>query len=131
MIEAGLFALFSQDAGVSAIVADRIYPILLPTGAIMPAITWQIVAGQTTPGLTTRGMQRWRLQVDCWSKASYLEAASIRSAVIQLLNLRNAQLVDGTYLQAAVFIQPIDFFSGGDELFRCGAEFYLYFHFPA
>lgn len=129
MIEAGLFTLFSQDAGVSAVVGDRIYPMLLPTSVRMPAITWQIVAGQTKPGLKTRGMQRWRLQVDCWGK-TYLDAANARKAVIKLLDLHNAQLSDGTYLQAAVFIQPIDFYSGGDELFRLGAEFYLYFHFP-
>lgn len=130
MIE-GLFPLFSQDAGVSAVVGDRIYPMLLPTGgATMPAITWQIVAGQTKPGLTTRGMQRWRLQVDCWGK-TYLDASNARKAVIKLLDLRNAQLSDGTFLQAAVFIQPIDFYSGGDELYRLGAEFYLYFNFPA
>jgi hypothetical protein len=130
MIETGLFALFSADAGVSAAVGDRIYPVLLPTGAVMPAITFQIVSGQTKPGLKTRGLQRWRLQVDCWGE-SYLDAATAREAVVKLLDMHNATLSDGTRLQAAIFIQPIDFYAGENELYRCGAEFYLYFHFPA
>lgn len=131
MIEAGLFTLMSQNASIADLVSDRIYPVLLPTGVAMPSITWQIVSGQTTPGLRTRGMQRWRLQVDCWSRNSYLEAAQVRKAVVKLLDLQNAQLSDGTYLQAARFIQPIDFFAGENELYRCGAEFYLYFQFKA
>lgn len=129
MIEAGLFTLLSQDPGVSAVVGNRIYPMLLPTGSARPAITWQIVAGQTKPGLDTRGIHRWMFQFDCWGDA-YLDAAQARDALIKALDLRNAQLSDGTYLQAAVFIQPLSFYSDENELFRLGAEFYMYFHFP-
>ena len=60
MIETGLPALLMADPDVAALVSDRVYPMLLPTGFTPPGVTWQIVAGQTKPGLTTRGMQRWR-----------------------------------------------------------------------
>lgn len=130
MIEVGLFTLLSHDPGISGLVASRVYPVILPPGATMPAITYQVVSGQTKPGLTTRGMQRWRLQVDCWGE-SYLDAATARKAVVKLLDMHNVTLSDGTRLQAAIFIQPIDFYAGENELYRCGAEFYLYFHFPA
>lgn len=130
MIAAGLFTLLSQNPAVSALVGNRVYPVILPPGGVMPAITYQIVSGQTKPGLKTRGLQRWRLQVDCWGE-SYLDAATVREVVVRLLDMQNATLSDGTRLQAAIFIQPIDFYAGENELYRCGAEFYLYFHFPA
>ncbi len=129
MIETSFYSLLSQDPGIQAVVSDRIYPVLLTTDGQYPAITWQIVSGHTAPGLTTRGLQRWRVQVDCWGER-YLDAAVVRKAVIHALDLRNAQLPDGIWLQGAVLIQPIDFYAGENELFRCGAEFYLYFQFP-
>lgn len=130
MIETGIFTLLSADAGVASLVATRIYPLILPPGFVSPGITYQIVAGQVKAGLATRGTQRWRLQVDCWSKAAYLEAASVRDAVRRALDLKTAQFTDGTKLLGAFFIQPLDFFAGENELYRCGAEFYLYFQFP-
>jgi Protein of unknown function (DUF3168) len=130
VIENNLFTLLSGNSLIASLVGDRIYPVILPTGFRPPGISYQIVSGQVKAGFTTRGVQRWRLQVDCWSKAAYLEAATVRDAVRRALDVTNAQFADGTVLLGAFFIQPIDFFAGENELYRCGAEFYLHFQFP-
>jgi hypothetical protein len=130
MIEAGFITLLLNEPSISALVGANIKPLILPTNSPIPAITYQIVGGQSTPTLTTIGLQKIRVQLDCWGE-SYLHAATVRSALIKFLNLRSAALSDGTYLQSAQLIQPLDFFDEGGELYRCGCEFYLYFNLPS
>jgi hypothetical protein len=132
MIETGIFSLLSMEPTISALVADRVYPVILPTEASMPAVTYQIVGGSSQPTLTEPGVQRVRLQVDCWASDAYLTAAAVRAALTMFLaNKGGVQLVDGTFLQGVQYISPLDFYASGDELFRCGAEFYLFYYFAA
>lgn len=133
MIAEGIFALLSQQGGVAALVGNRIYPMLLPTGPTMPAITWQVVAGQKTmQGLTTRMPKTLLVQIESWGD-TYLEADGVRAALIQALDMKNAQmqLTGGLVLRGAFFVQPLDFYAGENELYRLGAEFHLQFQFPA
>lgn len=133
MIAEGIFSLLSQQGGVAALVGARIYPMVLPTGPTMPAITWQIAAGQkTTQGLTTRMPKTLLVQMDSWGD-TYLEADGVRGALIKALDMKNTQmqLPGGMILRGAFFVQPIDFFAGENELYRLGAEFHLQFQFPA
>lgn len=133
MIAEGIFSLLSQQGGVAALVGDRIYPMLLPTGPKMPAITWQVASGQkTTQGLTTRMPKTLLVQMHSWGD-TYLEADGVRGALIKALDMKNTQLQlpGGLVLRGAFFVQPIDFFAGESELYSLGAEFHLQFQFPA
>ncbi len=130
MIGPGLFTLLSTEPTISNLVADRIYPLLLPTGSAtdqadsvtMPAVTYQIVGGSSQPTLTERGFQKVRVQLDCWG-SDYLSADLVRDAVTTFLSGKRFTLADGT-LVSFQYINPIDFYASGDELFRCGVEFY-------
>jgi hypothetical protein len=128
MIEAGIFSLLSMEPSITALVADRVYPVILPTDGTFPAITYQLVGGTSTPTLTTTGLQKVRLQIDCWAIDGYLTAATVRAAVTKFLANRVATLSDGT-IATFILIQPLDFYSGGGEMFRCGLEMYCIFNF--
>lgn len=129
MIETGIFNLLSNEPSITDLVGTRIYPLLLPTNGTFPAVTYQIVGGNSTPTLDTTGSQKIRLQIDCWSD-TYLSAATVRAAVTRFLTNQVATLSDGTFA-SFLLISPIDFYASGDELFRCGVEFYAIFNFPS
>jgi hypothetical protein len=124
----GLYDLLKNEPTIAALVTDRVYPVILPTEPVMPCITYQIVGGSSQPTLTDAGLQKVRLQIDCWGLA-YPDADAVRTAVVKFLSNKTAiTLSDGTFLQGVQYISPLDFYASGDELFRCGAEFYLHFY---
>jgi hypothetical protein len=129
MIEQGLYTLISTDPTISGMIATRVYPILLPEKPVLPAMTYGVVGGSGEPTLNTSGMIRLRMQFDCWGM-KYSDAAQLRKALVQALNLYYGVLSDGTYLQLAQFIQPVDFYEQDARQYRCAVEFYFEFTLP-
>jgi hypothetical protein len=130
MIDAGIFTLLSTTAAITSICQTRIYPVILPTGPTLPALTYQLIAAKTNPTFETSGMQRWRIQFDCWAE-TYADAAGLRKALIQTLNGYQGTLSDGTVLQNADLQQIVDFFEDNARVFRCMVELYMYFNFSS
>ena len=129
MIQAGIFSLLSQNTSISALIGSRIYPVLLPEDSTLPAMTYHVIGGASMPTLSTSGMQRMRMQFDCWGQ-TYDDAATLRSTLISALNGYQGTLSDGTNLQFAQLIGPgTDFFEDAPRQFRCMCEFYLFFNF--
>jgi hypothetical protein len=127
MMTTGLLALLSNNPDLSGV---GIRPVMLPSGFPMPAMTYQIVGGSSYPTLDGDGLQKVRMQFDCYGN-SYLDATNLREKVRKFLNGFSGQLSDGTFLQFADLIQSIDFpFDSDPRQFRCGIEFYLWFCFP-
>lgn len=66
---------------VAALIGTRCYPVTLPQGATLPALTYAVISGvgesdtQSGPGV-----QRRRIQFDCWA-ATYGEACSLADAL--------------------------------------------------
>jgi hypothetical protein len=66
---------------VAAIIETRLYPVTLPQGAGLPAMTYTVVSGvgesdtQSGPGV-----QRRRIQFDCWA-ATYQAACGLADAL--------------------------------------------------
>jgi hypothetical protein len=86
----GLFAYLSATLSVG----DRVYPLTLPQGAVLPAVVYQLVGGEgplhshgdahdgTTP--PTSSYQRSRVQLGCWAdsaRGTELLAAEVERAV--------------------------------------------------
>jgi Protein of unknown function (DUF3168) len=117
MIEQDLITALTSASAIQAICGTRIYPLVLPKDPTLPAIDYKIVGGSNTGALTTRGVQRYRVEINCWGD-TYLDAINLRFAVIAAL--------DGTKVgsTAITYLMPQDFFE--DELlqYRACAEFY-------
>lgn len=131
-ILSGLYSLLRGNAGLAAIIGDRITPVLLPEGQQLPAMTYQVVGGTSSPTFESAGMQKLRIQFDFFADAengSFDDAMNARDAHRQLLNGYTGSLTDGTYLQRATLIQYIDHFDNDARQYRCSAEYYLWFVF--
>ena len=129
MIEQGLYSLLSADATISAMVGDRISPVLLPEGSPMPAMTYQVTRGSGDPTFDTSGLIKLYMQFDCFG-TDYSDAAQLRKALVMLLNGYQGVLSDGTDLQLAQFQQPIDYYEKDVRQYRCAVEFFFLFDFP-
>ena len=69
------------NAPVAALIATRMYPLLLPQNAVLPAVTYQVISdvhelNQSEPG----GLPVIRLQYTCWAD-SYLAAQTLAAAI--------------------------------------------------
>jgi hypothetical protein len=130
-IASGIFELLKADAGVSAVVGGRIFPVLLPEGPTLPAITYQRVGGTSDPTFDSSGYQRLRIQFDVFG-AKYKDADAGREAIREALNgASEITLSDGTVLDNANLIQSADYFMEYPRSFRCMSEYYLYFTFSS
>ena len=132
MIQTGIYSLITGFSSVSALIGTRLHPVTLKEAETLPAMTYQLVGGSSDPTLTTSGLQRLRVQFDCWG-ANYDDAAGLRKALIKELNGYRGLLSDGTYLQNADLIGSIgvDYFEDVPRQYRCMVEFYFYFVFPS
>ncbi|MCX6023000.1 MAG: DUF3168 domain-containing protein [Chloroflexi bacterium] len=75
-IEEGIAARMTGFSGLSALVAARVYPVRLPQGATLPAVTYQRVSGQRTHTVGGRSnLARHRYQMSCWADSHKVAAA--------------------------------------------------------
>lgn len=85
-LEAAFYAQLCATSALSALVGTRIYPLGLPHGVTLPAVTFQRVSG---PRLRTLGNTNLggaaRFQVSCWGE-SYADASAVAAAVRTLDN---------------------------------------------
>jgi hypothetical protein len=88
MTESELRTLLLGQPAIAALVGERVYPVTLPQGATLPAMTYQVISGagdgdaHTGPGLSRR-----RYQFDCWA-ATYGTAAALGLALVQAVHAR-------------------------------------------
>jgi len=71
MLEQGLVTLLTANAGVTALVVDRIYPVQgPPANPTYPYVTYQAVTAGSDYTMDGREVRRKRLQFDCWATSS-------------------------------------------------------------
>lgn len=67
-IEKDIYYILTNNAAVSALVSNRVYPLLLPQRWTLPAITYQRVSGDRAANYSgASGRARPRFQIDCWA----------------------------------------------------------------
>ena len=85
-IEESLYTLLSRDTTLEGYVGSRIYPLAVPQGASMPAITYQQVGGVRDEVMTgPSGLIKSGFQINCWAE-TYAETRVISNAVRKVLD---------------------------------------------
>lgn len=130
MVLAGIVALLTEYGWpLNEKVGNRIYPVLLPEKTAMPAVSYQIVSWTSEPGFQTAGMQKVRVQFDCFGD-TYKQATNVREDMIKLLvGMQGENLDDGHFLQNTELVQSIDFYEQDARQFRCALELKFLFTF--
>ncbi len=95
-MEADLLAVLEANAGVSALVGARIYPMVLPQRVTLPAIRYQVIS--TIPQPTHNGpsgLRQYRLQLSVHA-ATYSSAQAVAEALYTALDGKKAIFGSGT-----------------------------------
>jgi len=80
-VENALCQLMEDNTSLSALVSDKIYPMYVPHGVALPAVTYQQIGGGENYVTSGRnGQQQAAFQVNCWGTTP-TEARTIASIV--------------------------------------------------
>ena len=99
-----IYNLLANDAGVSALVSNRISPVLLPQGSAFPAVVYSEVNINATPTKDSNSrLDFTRVQIDCLA-TTYEGASELADAVREALNV----VTPGEYNGVNVFYIEFD-----------------------
>jgi len=98
VIEQTLFTRLSTFAGLTALVATRIYPLIMPQGVTHPAVTYQRISSTRESCMVDDdGIVRARFQVTTWA-ATFASARAVIDQVRLALQRWSTSGVQDTYI---------------------------------
>lgn len=114
--EAIVYALLTGAGAVTAIVADRIYPVMVPQGVTLtePALLYSLVSSSRVPAIDARSpthTTRSRVQVDLIAlEPQFAQLRTLRNAVVAALQFQRGT-VAGAVVHAVLpaFEGPVTF----------------------
>lgn len=114
------FRTLLASAAVTALVSDRIFPVLAEQSCTRPYIVYSRASSdpQNSLGGFTAALERIRWQVDCYAE-TFDSAIAIAAAV------RAAVAAGGSGIQG-ICINELDFFEDDTRLFRRLVEFSVF-----
>ena len=118
--ETVLLRMLQEDAGLSALVGSKVFPLFIPSGNYLPCVTFQRLGGMPANTLSGHsGLEEIDLQIDVWAR-DYDEAKAIAKAV------RAAMPPSGPQFGAHL-IEDQDLYEDGTNYFRVSMEFKVWF----
>lgn len=114
-LEPKIVTLLAGNAGISALVSTRIYPVLIPQDGTLPAVTYQRVSGgqiNSTDGFTA--LENPRIQIDCMA-TTYAGAKAVAAAVFSAM--------EGSTTFDALLISDTDIYEDEVECYRVSMDF--------
>lgn len=127
MMEYELRTKLLSDATVAAILATRLYPVILPQNTIFPAATYQII---DTPRDNTldgpSGLARPKIQFTLWAtKADNVKA--LARAIRLALNGFKGTLPDGSDVKSVLLEDERETYESDVNLHRIDLDFVVWF----
>jgi hypothetical protein len=129
MLEEGIYILLVNDTGISALAADRIYPVLAPPEAPAPLIVFLGVSIVPVNGISGQNkLTKKRMQFDCYGQ-TYSDAKKLEQAVNHVLINYQGTLSDGdsTYVNGIQSLLSQDLFDSDANLYRVSLDFEVWF----
>jgi len=133
MIEQGIYALLVAATGVSSVISDRLYPLVLPedlvsaNGALPASATYQLVS--TVPDYTNdgaTGLQRSRIRYTGIGSV-YSDAASVAQAIRTVLENYAGTLSDGTVVSNVLVVNQSSTYSDDARLYFVAYDFLVFY----
>ena len=118
MIEQSIYSHFSTSAALTALISDRIYPMMMPQDPVLPSVTYQRISNMPVNALSGAcGLDKPIIQIDCWS-TTYAGVKALGDTV------RKA-LAAGPYF--SLQLSDEDIYEPGTEIYRVSMDFSCWF----
>lgn len=85
MIATNLYTFLNAQAGITALITTRIYPLKLPQSVVLPCLSFQLVSEPREYTLDKASIPNALVQFDCWG-TTYLEANTLADALATVLD---------------------------------------------
>lgn len=123
-LESSLHKIIIDAPSFGALAGTRLYPVLLPEDATLPAATYQRIS--TTREYATTGpvaLNRVRIQLDCWAD-TYAEVKQLQTAILAILEDRSTYA--SANIDSITLITATDGYEQDARLYRVSMDFYVY-----
>jgi len=121
-VEAAINAILLADPGVAAVVASRIYPVVMPEDPTLPAITYQRIDGPRETSLDLdSSLAHPRIQVSAWGNA-YADVKNAADAVREALNGFSGTIA-GFTIQGIVIESDNDLYDPQTRTYHVATDF--------
>ena len=128
VLEEGIAAFLIADATIGAVVDNRIYPLMIPQGAILPCLTYQRIS---TPRIVTHqssgatgDLTNPRFQFDAWG-VTQKEVKAISDALRAVLHGKRGAM-GGVTIRAAIAENEEPEFDPDSELYRSRSDYIIW-----
>lgn len=124
MKDEAIYSLLTNDAGVSALVSGRVYPLGLPQNAVQPCVSYSVseeAEDETFDG--QGGVSQADILIDCWA-TTYDEAQAVAQAVKSALQ-NNTGLVAGVNIQRLILERSLSVIEDDVDLYRTTQSFIM------
>jgi hypothetical protein len=117
-LEPRIFSILTGYTAVAAVVGTRVYPLVLPQKAALPAVSYLRVDGVQDSNLSgNSGLEVVRVQIDCWAE-TYAGAKALASAVSEAMQFG--------FGNECVWSTDRDQYEDGAKVFRVILEFSIH-----
>lgn len=123
--EEGLFEYLDNHAGLSREVDSRIYPLLLPQRAEMPAVTYQRVSTPRLHEFEASFFPHPRFQFNCWA-GSFPRARDVAEQVVAALDIYSGAMGDYT-VEVSIVEDERDIYEPVTKLWRSLVEAVIWY----
>lgn len=121
MIETLIYTALTTDTAIKRRINTRIYPVVMPQGVTLPAVSYQRVSADQNDTLSGRsGLVNAHIVINCWAR-NYDEAKAlaqeIRAAMDGVRTFRAVMVneLDGYDQDVSLFVVSQDFSCWGTE----------------
>lgn len=127
-IEEAIYSYLKDNAGLAALVSDRIYPLTMPQNCTMPAVTYRKVSGPRIHTMgTDPGLAYPRFQFSCWG-SSYSSAKNVAKKVQAALQDYKGQMGGalGVVVQASIMENELDLYEPDTGLYHIPVDLVIW-----
>ena len=126
LAEEHIFSRLSGFAGITAIVSTGIYPIRIPDGQALPALTYLRVSSRRVESMLggTTALCFARFQFDCWAR-KYSTAKALAEQV-RLALQGYTGTVSGNTIFGVNFLNEVDLVDDDAQTFRTSADYLIH-----
>jgi hypothetical protein len=110
------------DSTISGLIGSRMYAAILPQHPTMPAITYQIISGDSVISHDgSSGLENPTIQIDCWAD-TYSQMDALFNAVRKRLNVASGTFL-GVEVQGVFLLRKRDLYDDEAKLYRRTADY--------
>ena len=124
-MESGLYSYLISNAGVIAVLGDRLYPVVVPESPTFPVAAFSVLS--KVPVYTADGNSgfiNYRVQFDTYGN-TYADAKAVQFAITTAIDSYTGTLPDGTVVGNVMQVSARDLYDSDARVYRTLSDFII------